>query len=59
MLRWIMILKSRFHFVFLQKGFASLHTAAYYNSKECMKLLLSAGADVNIAGAVSDDNSSC
>ena len=42
--------------MFVQKGRASLHKAAYYNSKECMKLLLSKGADVNIAGAVRNDN---
>ena len=46
-------------FVFLQNGRAPLHLAAYYNSKECMDLLLSAGADVNIAGAVSNDKRSC
>ena len=33
-----------------------LHGAAYNNSKECLELLLSYGADVNVKNIVSKDN---
>ena len=40
----------------IQDGETPLHTAAEYNKKKCMELLLSHGAEANIKNVVSNNN---
>ena len=40
----------------IQDGETPLHTAAEYNKKKCMELLLSHGAEANIKNVVSNND---
>ena len=40
----------------MKGGFRALHFAAAYDSKQCLELLLSHGADINVKNKVSNDN---